>query len=113
MKYMMLLTRVDAEWEALTDAERDKTAINRWWATHARAGHIVGGHELQPARTATTIRWEGGKPVIVDGPFMEAKETIGGFGILEVADLDAAIAIAKSWPGRGHKVEIRPVVKDA
>jgi hypothetical protein len=46
----------------------------------------------------------------MDGPFMEAKETIGGYGVVEVDDLDAAIAIAKAWPGRGHKVEIRPIV---
>jgi len=50
MKYMMLLTRVDADWEALTDAERNKETINQWWATQARAGHIVGGQELHPTR---------------------------------------------------------------
>lgn len=111
MKYMLLLIRSDEEWEALSDAERDYAAIGRWWAEHARAGHVVGGHQLQPARTATTINWQSGKPVVVDGPFMEAKETIGGFGILEVADLDAAIAVAKTWPARGHKVEIRPVME--
>jgi len=111
MKYMMLLTRVDADWEALTDAERNKETINQWWATQARAGHIVGGQELHTARTATTIRWEGATPIIVDGPFMEAKETIGGFGILDVPDLDAAIAIAKTYPAPGHKVEIRPIVE--
>jgi hypothetical protein len=113
MKYVMLLTRVDADWEALNDAERDKETINRWWATHAQAGHIVGGQELHPARTATTIRWESETPIIVDGPFMEAKETIGGFGILDVPDLDAAIAIAQTWPARSHKVEIRPVVDNS
>ena len=46
----------------------------------------------------------------MDGPFMEAKESIGGYGIVEVDDLDAAIALARSWPARGHKVEIRPIV---
>ncbi len=113
MKYMMLLARSDADWEALGDAGRDKETINRWWAEHAREGHIVGGQELRPADTATTIRWEGGVPVVVDGPFIEAKETIGGFAILDVPDLDAALAIAKTWPAHSHAVEIRPVVERA
>jgi hypothetical protein len=111
MKYMLMLIRSDEEWEALSDAERDYEAIGRWWAQHAQAGHVVSGHELQPARTATTIEWRDGRPVVVDGPYIEAKETIGGFGIIEVADLDAAIAIATTWPAPGHKVEIRPVVE--
>ena len=111
MKYMLLLVRSDDDWEALGDEERDYEAIGRWWAQHAQAGHVVSGHELQPARTATTVSWREGRPVVTDGPYLEAKETIGGFGIVDVHDLDAAIAIAKTWPARGHKVEIRPVVE--
>jgi hypothetical protein len=56
------------------------------------------------------VRWQEGKPVVIDGPYVETKETIGGYGIIEVPDLDAAIEIAKTWPARGHAVEIRPVV---
>jgi hypothetical protein len=111
MKYMLLLIRSDEDWEALSDAERDYEAIERWWAEHARAGHVVGGHELRPARTATTVQWEDGKAEVVDGPSMEAKESIGGYGIVDVADLDSAIAIARTWPAPGHRVEIRPVVE--
>ncbi len=76
----------------------------------ARMEVVEGGEELQAARTATTIQWKDGEAVITDGPFIESKETVGGFGIIEVANLDEAIAIAKSWPAPGHKVEIRPVV---
>jgi len=111
MKYMLLLVRSDEEWEALSDAEQDYEAIGRWWAENAQAGHVVSGHELEPARTATTVRWQEGKPVVIDGPYVETKETIGGYGIIEVPDLDAAIEIAKTWPARGHAVEIRPVVE--
>lgn len=111
MKYMLLLIRSDNDWEALGEDERDYEAIGRWWATHAQAGHVVGGHELQPARTATTVQWEQGKPIVIDGPYLETKETIGGYGIVDVPDLDAALAIAKTWPARGHKVEIRPVAE--
>jgi hypothetical protein len=59
--------------------------------------------------TATTVKFNGGKPVVTDGPFSESKETVGGYGVLSVANLDEAIAIAKTWPG-GGAVEVRPVV---
>jgi hypothetical protein len=110
VKYMLMLIRSDDEWESLGEPERDYEGIMRWWMGLAEKGVLREGGELQPARTATTIRWDNKSPIIMDGPFMEAKESIGGYGIVEVDDLDAAIAIAKSWPARGHKVEIRPIV---
>jgi len=110
MKYMLLLARSDEEWEALSDEQRDYPAIARWFGELAQRGVLMGGAELQPARTATTVVWESGKPLLTDGPFVEAKETIGGFGIVDVPDLDAAIEIAKTWPATGHKVEIRSIV---
>lgn len=108
---MLMLIRSDEEWEALTDEERDYPAIMRWFGELAQRGVLQGGEELQAARTATTVSWEEGQPILIDGPFMEAKETIGGFGVVDVIDLDAAIDIAKRWPGRGHRVEIRPIVQ--
>jgi hypothetical protein len=110
MKYMLLLVRDDEAWESLSDADRDYESIIRWWMSLGERGVLLGGDELEPARTATTVRWAGGKPVVTDGPYAETKETVGGFGIVEVANLDEAIAIAQSWPAVGHKVEIRPVV---
>jgi hypothetical protein len=83
--------------------------INEWFDTHGRTGKIVGGHELQGPHTATTVRFKDGKPMVVDGPFIEAKEVIGGFAVLDVADLDEALEIAKTWPGQ-TSVEVRPVV---
>ena len=56
------------------------------------------GAELHPVTTATTVKYGDNGPVVVDGPFNEAKEIIGGFTVLDVADMDAAIAITKSWP---------------
>lgn len=110
MRYTLLLVRSDAEWEALTDAERDFDSIVRWWSDLVERGVMQGGAQLQPARTATTISWRGQDPVVTDGPFLEAKETIGGFGIIEVDTMEAAIEIAKTWPAKGHRIEIRPVV---
>jgi hypothetical protein len=66
---------------------------------------------LEPAATATTVRVAPGvTPSITDGPFVEGKEMIGGYAILEVPDLDAAIALASEWP-LPATLELRPVLK--
>jgi hypothetical protein len=80
--------------------------IFKWFETN---GDKItdGGAELQPTRTATTIRKSTGKVTVVDGPFIEAKESVGGFSIIDVPDKAAAVALAKTWPGYG--IEIRPI----
>ncbi len=85
--------------------------IYQWFGTNA-AVITDSGAELLGPDTATTVRSGG---VVVDGPFSEAKEVIGGFSVIDVADLDAAIALAKTWPALdlpGVSVEIRPMVDD-
>lgn len=84
--------------------------INEWFGKYSTK--IIGGYELQPERTATTVRFNNGKPVLTDGPFIEGKEAIGGYAEVNVADLDEAIAMAKEWP-TGGPVEVRPVVDRA
>jgi hypothetical protein len=111
MKYLLLLIRSDEAWESLSEEERDYAGIMRWWGEQSAAGRLLGGHELHPARTATTVSKEDGRTVVTDGPFMESKESIGGYGVFEVPDLDAALEIARTWPAPGHKIEIRPVVE--
>lgn len=110
MKYMLLFC--DREnWNELSEEQqtREMDLIGQWWGKHAAAGTILSGEQLQPPATATTVRKGGnGQALVSDGPFIEAKESIGGFGIVEVPDLDAAIALAKSWPG--GTVEVRPLV---
>lgn len=77
-------------------------------ANHAALG---GGNALQPTSTATTIRADGaGGFTVTDGPFAETKEALGGYYLIEAADLDAAIAIAKQVPARFGCVEVRPVM---
>ena len=111
MKYLLLLIRSDEAWESLGEEERNYPGIMRWWSDQAQAGTLVGGNELHPARTATTVSKEDGRTVVTDGPFVESKESIGGYGVFEVPDLDAAIEIAKTWPAPGHRIEIRPVIE--
>jgi hypothetical protein len=112
MKYVLLFTDSKErarQWEAMPEAQRAAAyaPINQWFGKYA--GKITGGHELQPDSTATTVRFNGGKPVVTDGPFIEGKEVLGGYAEVSVSDLDEAIAMAKEWP-TGGPVEVRPVV---
>jgi len=81
--------------------------IFKWFETNG-AKIADEGAELQPTRTATTIRKRDGKVTVVDGPFVEAKESVGGVTIFELPDKAAAIDLAKTWPG--YAVEIRQIV---
>ena len=114
MKYMMLIAGSEEAWSGLSEQEEHRlmSEIGRWWGEQAAAGRIVEGYQLQPAATATTVRPNGGPdgPTVTDGPFIDAKEVVGGYGILDVADLDEAIAIASGWPGP-DVLEIRPVIE--
>jgi hypothetical protein len=86
--------------------------IMEWWGKHMAEGTILGGERLQAATTATTVRGLGAQAELIDGPFVESKEEISGFGVIEVADLDAALALARTWPALqipGESVEVRPV----
>lgn len=116
MKYVIMFSsdpRLDAE-VAPEALQAEYAAIFQWYQDHD-ADIADGGAELQPVHTATTTRYGEEGPVVVDGPFSEAKEVIGGFSVIDVADMDAAIALAKTWPmlaRPGTAVEIRPMVTD-
>jgi hypothetical protein len=114
MKYVLMFTENDqgrGYWENLTEAQRAAAyqQIGKWFEEHGKAGRIVGGEELQGPSSSTTVRVRDGKAIVTDGPFVEAKEIVGGFAIVEVKDLDEALEMAKGWPG-GSAVEVRPVV---
>lgn len=116
MKYVLMYTnRPDLD-SAVPEERRAEVyqAIYGWFEKH---GAVMSnpGAELQGPETATSVKSSpnGGEPVVVDGPFSEAKENVGGFSIIDVPDLDAAIAIVKEWPSLqlpGVAVEIRPIV---
>ena len=114
MKYMLLITQ--GEWFANgSETEREKAMekVTEWWGKMFSSGKMVGGHQLQPPETATTVVIERGRQTLLDRPLMEAKEAIGGFGILEVADIDEALAIVKTMPQPDGKVEVRPIIERA
>ena len=112
MKYMLLITR--GEWYANgTDEERQRcmAQLEEWWAKQYASGRMVDGRQLQAPETATTVVIDHGKHMLLDRPLMEAKEAIGGFGILEVPDMDEALTIVKTMPVPDCKVEVRPIVE--
>ena len=113
MKYMLLIwaNQNDPEWNALSDDER--AAITDEYMQIAQAPGVGVSHQLQPAATATTVRVDNGSTLTTDGPFVETKEELGGYYLLDADDLDQAIEMAARIPAarRGGAVEVRPVVE--
>jgi len=122
MKFMLMFAGTDEYFEAFRKFPEDvqQASLERvmhWREEQTAAGVLLESRRLQGASSATTVRLgrtqtgqPNGKALITDGPFIDAKERIGGYAIIEVADLDAAIALAKTWPA-GGTVEIRPVME--
>jgi hypothetical protein len=112
MKYVLLFCgspQDAARWEAMSEEARSQAyeKVGQWFGQHR--DKIRGTQELQPANMATSIHFDGnGKPLVTDGPYLEGTEVIGGYAEIEVADLDEALSLAKTWPGGG--VEIRPTI---
>jgi hypothetical protein len=111
MKYVLLFVDTEEfarDLESMGPSERERAyeRVNEWFATHA--DKIRGGSKLQSPETATTVRLDSGEPVITDGPFLEGKEVVSGYTEIEVADLDEALRMVKTWPACPI-VEIRPL----
>jgi hypothetical protein len=112
VKYMLLICRDEQIWDTLSPAERqgvydDTVKVSEELAAR---GQYLGGFPLHPSSAATSVRVRDGKRLVTDGPFAETREQLGGYMIVEVKDLDEAIAIAGRIPlARTSTVEIRPV----
>lgn len=114
MKYALLLYDDPANTNEFGTPEMD-AEMQEWFAFTeelSTAGKNLGGEALNPVETATTVRVRDGKTVTADGPFAETKETLGGFYLIEAADLDEAIAWAAKIPSAPTgSVEIRPIME--
>ena len=115
MKYVLLFCadqELTRQWEQDTEEAKGTRyqEVYQWFETNAPK--LGEGRQLQGPHTATTVRFpsSGGDPIVRDGPFIEGNEIIGGYVEINVADLDEALRLAKSWPG-GGAVEIRPTIE--
>ena len=111
MKYVLLFVDTEqfaSDLAAMGPSERERAhdRVNEWFAAHA--DKLRGGSKLKSPETATTVRLDRGEPVIIDGPFVEGKEVVSGYAEIEVADLDEALQMVKTWPAC-PVVEIRPL----
>jgi hypothetical protein len=112
MQYLLMLYSEEGGWNKLTKEQQEQgmAAYRAYTEALQKAGVLKGSNRLQPTSTATTVRLANGKPHVLDGPYVESKEQIGGYYLIDVADLDAAISWAARCPGAGHgTVEVRPV----
>jgi hypothetical protein len=111
MKYALLIYTAPGSWEALNEDEQN--AVHGEYMALTDAPGMVGGEQLQPAETATTVRVNQGQALTTDGPFADTKEIFAGYYLLEAADLDAAVGVAAKIPAArmGGSVEVRPIVE--
>ena len=112
MKYMLLIYP-GAEVDFDSIPEDQQRAIYEEYGALAQAPGVGDNHQLQPATSATTVRVQDGRTLTTDGPFVETKEQLGGYYVLEADDIDAAIEMASRVPAArmGGAVEIRPLVE--
>lgn len=112
MKYILLIYDRESEFASLSPAEQQKIYEEHGAYAEAmeKAGVLRGGYELKPVSTATTLRFENGKATMIDGPFAETKEQLGGYYVIEVDDLEQALDWAAKMPAmQSGSVEVRPL----
>lgn len=112
MKFMCLGYAEEKKWEEMPERERN-AMIDECFVYDdvlRKNGHFAGGDALESARSAKTLRWQGGKVAVTDGPYAETKEQIGGVLILEARDLAHAVELMSKHPGvKFGPFEIRPI----
>jgi hypothetical protein len=118
MKYILLIHQGDAptpykpdEWAKLSEDEQQAVYAD-YQAINQNSG-VTPGVQMEPPETATTVRVQDGRTLTTDGPFVEIKEAVGGYLLLDADDLDAAIELASRIPAArlGGAIEVRPVVE--
>src|SRR5579863_2989676 len=113
MQYMLLIymSQSTTDWDALSHDEQEQV-LREYHALSDAAG-VVGSGQLQPVETATTVRVQERESLITDGPFAATKEVLGGYYLVDVEDIDAALELAARIPAArmGGAIEVRPVVE--
>jgi len=114
MEYLLMIYNRESDYAALSEEARGAMHKEYFEFTDSirQSGHYKGGNPLQPVATATTVRVRDGKTLTTDGPFAETREQLGGYYLVDAANLDEAIGLAARIPGsRSGLIEVRPIQK--
>jgi len=112
MQYLLTLYADESGWEQLTQQQQQQgiAAYAAYTEALRSAGALIHANRLRPSATSTTLRTVDGKTQVLDGPFAESKEQLGGYYLIEASDLDVAMQWAGRCPGVQHgAVEVRAV----
>lgn len=112
MQYLLSVYTDESAWTRMTPAEQQQgiAAYMAYTQALTNAGIFKGSNRLQPVANSTTVRVVNGKTQVLDGPYADSKEQLGGYFVIDVPDLDAALSWAARCPGASHgTVEVRPV----
>ena len=112
MQYLLTLYSDESGWTKMTPEQQQQgvAAYTAYTQALQTAGVLKGSNRLRPSGTATTLRTTNGKTQVLDGPFIDSKEQLGGYYLIDVPDLDAALSWAGKCPGVNHGVvEIRAI----
>ena len=112
MQYLLLLHADEAGFSSMTPEQQQQgmAAYMAYSQALIEADAMKGSNRLQPVATATTVRVVDGKTQVIDGPFADSKEQLGGYFLIDVPDLDAALSWAARCPGASHGIiEVRPI----
>lgn len=112
MQYLLMIYGNEAGMQSATKEQTSQmmAAYGAYTEAMKKAGAYIGGNRLQPSSTATTLRAPAGKSSVLDGPYAETKEQLGGYYLIEAADLDAALSWAARCPGAAYgAIEVRPI----
>lgn len=114
MQYLLMCCFNEEKWAKIPEAQRNEIMreYGEWEQSIVKSGHFRSGVQLESASASTTVRQQNGKLVITDGPFVETKEQLGGYHLVECRDLDEALSIAARIPTLpyGGAIEVRPLV---
>jgi hypothetical protein len=111
VKYLLQIYPPNGELEGLSEDEQNEVLSD--YLAIKQSPAVIGGERLQPVDTATTVRVENGQTLLTDGPFVDAKEHLGGYYVVDAEDLDAALELAARIPAArmGGAVEVRPLLE--
>ena len=112
MQYLLMAYVDETGWPKMSKSEQEQgiAAYAAYGEALRTSGVIKGSNRLQPSSVATTVRSTNGKPQVLDGPYVDTKEQLGGYFLIDVPDLDAALSWASRCPAANHGVvEVRPI----